>query len=66
MKKKYTITDQQLKQIDRGAIRDQQKADGALDGRFRTKVVIAKKGSYKRNNKHKGYNQDEQTDTISN
>lgn len=49
MTKKRTITKKELDAIERAAKREAQKAAGALDGRFREKVVPNKK----RNNERK-------------
>lgn len=43
MAKKKTITKKELDAIERAAKREAQKAAGALDGRFREKVVPNKK-----------------------
>ena len=43
MAKKKRITKKDLDAIERAAKRDEQKAAGALDGRFREKVVPNKK-----------------------
>ena len=40
---KSKITNKQLRSIDRGVLRDNMKADGVYDGRFRSKVIPNKK-----------------------
>lgn len=47
------ITKKELNAIERSAKREAQKAAGALDGRFRPRVVKSRK-TYKRKPKHKG------------
>lgn len=42
-KKKTRITKKDLLKIEKGAVREEQKEQGALDGRFREKVVPNKK-----------------------
>ena len=42
-KKKIRITKKELLKIEKGAVRKEQKDQGALDGRFREKVVPNKK-----------------------
>jgi len=42
-KKKKRDPKKDLLQVELGAVRDEQKAQGALDGRFRSKVVPNKK-----------------------
>lgn len=42
-KKKVRITKKELLKIEKGAVRKEQKDQGALDGRFREKVVPNKK-----------------------
>lgn len=44
MAKKKRITRKELDAIERAAKREAQKAAGALDGRFRPRVVKSKKG----------------------
>jgi hypothetical protein len=51
-KKKKKTDKEKLHKITMGAVRNQQKEQGALDGRFREKKVPSKK-SYKRKKKHK-------------
>lgn len=48
-KKKTRITKKELLKIEKGAVRKEQKDQGALDGRFREKVVPNKKDRLKRN-----------------
>ena len=48
MAKKKRITKKDLDAIERAAKRDEQKAAGALDGRFREKVVPNKKKKVQR------------------
>jgi hypothetical protein len=49
---KKAITKKELARIASGAVREERKAQGALDGRFREKVVKSKK-TYSRKKKHK-------------
>ncbi len=51
MAKKRNSKDE-LRKIEKGAVRDEMKEQGALDGRFREKVV-ADKTKYKRKKKHR-------------
>jgi hypothetical protein len=52
MPRKKRITKKDLLKVEQGAVREEQKAQGALDGRFREKVVPNKKRRTKP--KHKG------------
>lgn len=49
---KKRITKKELLKIEQAAVREEQKMQGALDGRFREKVEKSKK-SYTRKKKHK-------------
>ena len=51
-KKRQRITPEELRKAEQGAVREEQKAQGALDGRFREKVVPNKKRRTKP--RHKG------------
>ena len=53
MAAKKRITRKELDAIERAAKREAQKAAGALDARFRTRVVKSRK-AYRRKPKHKG------------
>lgn len=49
---KKVISKKDLLRLTSGAVREERKAQGALDGRFREKVVKSKK-TYSRKKKHK-------------
>jgi len=53
MPPKKRITKKELDAIERAAKREAQKAAGALDSRYRTRVVKSRK-TYKRKPKHRG------------
>jgi hypothetical protein len=53
------ITQQQIHGINVSGVREEQKEDGAFDGRFNTRRVDARKGAYKRKEKHPGRGWDE-------
>ena len=53
MAKNKKITKEDLRKIEKTAVRDEMKDQGALDGRFRPKVVPDKTKVYKRKKKHK-------------
>lgn len=50
-KKKKRITKKELLKIEKGAVRKEQKDQGALDGRFREKLVPSKKEKIERKRK---------------
>ena len=57
MAKKHNFSED-LRKIEKGAVRNEMKEQGAFDGRFRPKVV-ADKTNYKRHSKHRhGNNED--------
>ncbi len=51
MAKKKTITKEDLAKIEKAAKRKEMKEQGALDGRYRAKVIPDKKKAHKRNPK---------------
>ena len=53
MAKKLKITKEDLRKIEKTVVREERKEQGALDGRFGTKVIPDKKKTYKRKKKHK-------------
>ncbi|MCC6838705.1 MAG: hypothetical protein IT230_00955 [Flavobacteriales bacterium] len=53
MTAKKRISKKELLKLERSAVREERKQQGALDGRFREKVEKSKK-AWTRKNKHKG------------
>jgi hypothetical protein len=49
---KYVITNEQLRKLEAGRLREERKDAGYFDGRFAPKVQPSKK-KYKRSSKHK-------------